>query len=193
MKDEIILNNLWLIKKVMKDLHCQYRDEEEYYAYYYAGLIGLIEASKTYDEKKGKSTYLYNGVYVRILNVFKYNTNPKRIKTPISLNTEVNDIEYQDLIACDYNLEKKVTDKILIEELLSELKDKKYKQFIIEYYGIGTPSLNMRELAEKYGVCQQNISQSIRRGLEKLKNIYLGEKNGKNKKNNFKNKIKIRG
>ena len=63
MKDEIILNNLGLIYKAMKDLHCQIRTEEEFEQYYYAGLFALIKASKTYDETKGKSGYLY--IYIK--------------------------------------------------------------------------------------------------------------------------------
>lgn len=171
MKDEIILNNLGLIHKAIKDLHCVYKNQEEFEEYYYAGLIGLIKASKTYDKTIGKSTYLYNNICLRIKSVFKYNSNPKRYngKAEISLNLEQHGIELQDLIASNYNMEYEVINKIYVEKLLSKLKDKRYKQFIIEYYGIGCPELNMREIAQKYGVCVQNVQQAIQRGLRYLR------------------------
>lgn len=171
MKEEIILNNLGLIHKAIKDLHCVYRNQEEYDNFYYAGLLGLIKASKTYDEAKGKSTYLYNNICLRIKNVFKYNSNPKRHNglVEISLNTEIYNHEIQDIIPDKYNLEEDVTNKILIRDALNKLKDKKYKAFIKEYYGIDCPELNMREIAQKYGVSVQGVSQIIQWGLRLLR------------------------
>lgn len=171
MRNEIILNNLGLINKVIKDLNCVWRNADEYERFYYAGLFGLIDASKKFDKEKGNSSYLYNAIRHRIISVFKYNSNPKRYngKAEISLNLEQHGIELQDLIASNYNLEYEVINKIYVEKLLSKLKDKRYKQFIIEYYGIGCPELNMREIAKKYGVCVQNVQQAIQRGLRYLR------------------------
>jgi RNA polymerase sigma factor (sigma-70 family) len=167
MKDEKIINNLGLIHKVIKDLNCVYRNDDEYDRFYYAGLFGLITAIKTFDEEKGNSTYLYNAIKYRIISVFNYNSNPRRYNgtTEISLNTEKYSAELQDYIVSDYNLEKEVINKIYVEYLLGKLKNKRYKKFIIEYYGINCPALNMREIAQKYGICQQNVSQAIKRGL----------------------------
>ena len=171
MRDKIILDNLGLIYKVIKDLNCVYRNEEEYNKFYYAGLFGLIDATKYYKSETGSSAYLYNAIKYRIISVFKYNSKPKRYNGmgEVSLNAEVYNIELQDLIPSKQNLEKEVIDKVYVEYLLSKLKDTRYKQLIIEYYGIGVPALNMRELAQKYGVCQQNISQLIQRGLSLLR------------------------
>lgn len=178
MKDEIILDNLGLIHKAIKDLHCVYRNKEEFDTFYYAGLIGLINASKTYDKTKGKSGYLYRSIKFRIKNVFGYNSNPKRHngKAPISLNTEVYETQLQDLIISDYNLEKEVINKMYVEYLLGKLKNKRYKKFIIEYYGIGVPELKMQEIADKYGVSRQYVHQCIHRGLDLIKERIVEEK-----------------
>lgn len=171
MKEEIILNNLGLIHKAIKDLHCVYRNQEEYDNFYYAGLLGLIKASQTYDETKGKSTYLYNNICLRIKNVFRYNSNPKRHNglAEVSLNIEIQNGELQDLIISNYNLEKEVLNKILIEDTLNKLKNRRYKTYIKEYYGIGTPQLNIPELALKYGVSKQCVQQTIKWGLELMR------------------------
>ena len=93
MNEKIVLENLNLIYKVMKDLNCNMTREEEIEEYWFAGLCGLIDASKVFDETKGKSTYLYKSIRNRIFNVFYKNTRPKRYAKikPISLNIKVND------------------------------------------------------------------------------------------------------
>lgn len=171
MKDKIVLDNLGLINKAIKDLNCRYRNQDEFEAYYYAGLIGLIKASKTYNSEKGKSTYLYKSIERRIKTVFDYNSNSRRNngKIPISLNTEIKDMELMNIIASDYNLEKEVINKILIEDTLNKLKNKRYKKFIIEYYGINQEALNMQEIALKYGVSKQCVQQSIQWGLKLMR------------------------
>lgn len=173
MKDEIILNNLGLIYKAIKDLNCNYATQDEFEDYYFAGLVGLIKASKTYDPSKSKSSYLLIGIKKQILVQFATNSRKKRLarRMDISLNKEINDTELGELIVDDYNLEKKVLDKVLVEELLDRLKNKRYKTFLIEYYGIGKPQLNMHEIGYKYGVSHQFVHNSIKYALYKLKNF----------------------
>ena len=105
MKDKIVLENLGLIYKVIKDLHCNYTNQEEFEQYYYAGLVGLIKASKTYDPTKSKSSYLVNGIRKSILSTFVIRSAKKRYTGMynISLNKEINDIELQDLIVNEYD------------------------------------------------------------------------------------------
>lgn len=171
MKDDIILNNLGLIYKVIKDLNCCIKNDDDFEEYYFAGLMGLISASKTYDNNKSKSNYLYVSIKKRIINQFQIRNRAKRY-TPhrnISSNIVVNEVELESLIPSKTNIEKKVTDKVLVEWLLGKLKNKQYKAYIIEYYGIGVPSLNMQEMALKYGKSKQYIHQSIQMGLRLMR------------------------
>lgn len=173
MKDEIILNNLGLIHKAIKDLHCEYRTKEQFEQYYYAGLFGLILASKTYDKAKGNSVYLYNSISARIRSAFKYNTSLKRnnglVETSLNGIVKETNEEYIEFLRDSYNLEEDVITRLTVRDALNKLKNKKYKQFIIEYYGIDCPALNMQELALKYGVSKQNIQQTIQWGLRLLR------------------------
>ena len=172
MRDKLILDNLGLIYKVMKDMNCTYDSEEHIEEYYFAGLVGLIEATKYYDEEKGKSGFLYKSIQRRIISVFCKNERPKRKgKTPVSLNTTINDIELIDLIRDTRNFEKEIITRDYIDWLLNKLKNKRYKKFLLEYYGIDTPSLKMHEIASKYGVSTQFVHNSIKYALTKLKKI----------------------
>lgn len=171
MKDEIILNNLGLITKAMKDMNCQLINPDDFEDYYFSGLVGLIIASKTYDDSKGKSTYLYKGIKKGIMFNFLSRTRKKRdrLNQEISLSTPTNFGELQDIIPDTRRFENEVINKIIVHEALDRLKNTKYKQFIIEYYGIGVPQLNIRELALKYGVSKQSVQQTIKWGLEVLR------------------------
>ncbi len=188
MREELILNNLGLIHKVMKDIHLNIRNEEEFNEYYYYGLVGLIKASNYFDPNKSKSSYLYKSIRREITDYIKqkvrYKRNPK--KKDISLNTLLgDDAELQDFIKSDFNLEKYVIDKVFIDNELNKLKNKRYKAFLIEYYGINCPELNMQEIALKYGVSRQCVHQGIQLGLRLLRK-------GKDERKDKKNKIKIK-
>lgn len=171
MKDEIVLNNLGLINKVIKDMNCQITNQDDFEEYYFVGLVGLLMASKKYDENKGKSTFLYNGIRKALIFNFLYRTRQKRNKLnkEISLNTPTANGEIQDYIPDTFRFENQVINKIIVHDALNKLKNTKYKQFIIEYYGIDCPALNTRELALKYGVSKQSVQQTIKWGLEVLR------------------------
>lgn len=174
MKDEIILNNLGLIYKVMHDLNCDFTNEDAIEEYYFAGLVGLIVASRKYDETKGKSGYLYFSIKSRILSVFDRHTRKDRDKhNPISLNTIIseNGDELLDIIKDDYDFEQKLINKDYIEYLLNKLKNKRYKTFLLEYYGIYNEPLNTCEIAQKYGVTKQYVNNSIKYALQRIKKI----------------------
>lgn len=172
MKDKIILNNLGLIHKAIKNLHCQYRTKDQYEEYYYAGLFGLIKASKVQNYNISKSSFLYICIKNEINRQFKKNNaNKRKIKYTLSLNKEMTEYgeEFIEQLEDNYNLEKDVITRLFIKDSLNKLKNKRYKQFIMEYYGIDTPPLNLQEIAEKYGVSKQNVQQLIQWGLKLLR------------------------
>jgi len=174
MRDKNILNNLGLIVKVMQDLNCDLSNQDNFEEYYFAGLLGLMKASETYDSTKGKSGYLYKAIRGRIISVFRKNTSSKRSPYKnISLNEVINDKgeELIDLIQDDYSFEQKLINKDYIHYLLNKLKNKRYKTFLLEYYGIGTEQLNLSEIALKYGVSKQFVYHSIKYALQRLKKI----------------------
>lgn len=174
MKDKIILDNLNLINKVMKDLNCEIKSQDDYEQYYYAGLIGLIKSSRKYDSSKGKSGYLYKGIKRYIIAEFIKNSTKKRYGLKkISLNIEINNIELINYVQSSFNLEKYVIDKIYLKNILNELKNKSYKTYLIEYY---INDLSLVEIAKKHGVSKQDIHQSIHYALGKLREIIKEKK-----------------
>lgn len=181
MKDKIILDNLGLIYKAIKELNCIYKNEDEFEQYYYSGLIGLIQASKNYDCTKGESTYLYNSIKNEIKRLFHEKSALKRAGETISLNTTIYGAELSDYISSGYDLEKEILNKVETERLLSTLKESQYKTFLKEYYGIDTPQLNSFEIAQKYGVSHQFVSERIKYALKKLRKEYNEKVNIKNK------------
>lgn len=169
MEDEI-LENINLVYKVIRDLNCYIRDEEDFDTYYNTGIIGLIQGIKNFDGNYKKSVFLYLSIKQEILRLFTHNSYKKRTHRKMySLNNSINEIEYIDLLKDKFNLEQFVVNKVYIEQLIDKLKNKQYKRFIIEYYGINCPSLNMQEIADKYGISRQNVQQAIKRGLDHLR------------------------
>lgn len=165
MKDELILNNLNLIWKVIKDLHIQYRTKEELEDYYSIGLIGLVKAVKTYDKDK-KSTYLYNGIKNSLLTHFMIKTRFKR-KDNIEWYQDI-DIE---ALAVDDEFENRIINKVYIEWLLSKMKNKKNREVIRQFYGIGCVPKNEYQLGEEWNVSHQMINARRRNGLKELRKI----------------------
>ena len=92
-------------------------------------LLELMEAYKTYDEKRGMkfSTYVYNTIEYRIRKeIYLTNKKNKRYKT-VSLNTTIESgegdtIELIDLIADDLDLEEEIQSKIIVDYYEKECK-----------------------------------------------------------------------
>ena len=92
-------------------------------------LLALMEAYKTYDEKRGMkfSTYVYNTIEYRIRKEIYIVDKKNKNKPTISLNTvmqnsEGDTIELIDLIADDLDLQEEIEDKLMINYYESECK-----------------------------------------------------------------------
>lgn len=189
MKDKLILDNLGLINKAMKSLNCQYSNKEEFDELYYAGLIGLIKSANLYDTTHTSSTYLYKSICNEIKNLFREKTTMKRYrwKKEVSLDQELTEegATLENLLPSDENIETDYITKELKQRVrngLNRLKEKNYKTFIKEYYGIDTQPKSMQKIALKYGVSRQCVQQGIERGMKHLKKEL--EKEFKNERKN---------
>lgn len=67
MHDELILNNIPLIKKCIKDMRLYWNTEDEFQDYYDAGLLGLINGAKTYNESKARQSQVH--IYINVLEL----------------------------------------------------------------------------------------------------------------------------
>lgn len=189
--DKLITENIPLVNLMIKELHCQWKTNDEWQEYFDYGLEGLIKGAKQYDESKGKpSTYLCKCIANSIRRVFYLNSMPKRNNpagADISLNYPMESerlfecTEFGDLIPDpDIDIEKEVEDKLLKERLLNainNLKNEKDKLAIKLYYGLdGYEQLDSYEaVALKMGVTREMIRVRLERAKTKLRK-YL-EKN----------------
>ena len=92
-------------------------------------LLALMEAYKTYDEKRGMkfSTYVYNTIEYRIRKeIYLTNKKNKRYKTVSIYSTiesgEGDTIELIDLIADDLDLQEEIQNKLMINYYESECR-----------------------------------------------------------------------
>ena len=108
--NEKIINNYKLIYLIMNELHCDRKDEEEYFFY---GLMGLYNGIKNYDESKGikETTYFTRCIKNSIIARFKYNSGKKRDirKHEISINTPISKTHtIEDVLVSDVDIEKEM-------------------------------------------------------------------------------------
>lgn len=176
MKDQEITKHIPLIKKVIRDMHCRYRTEEEYQEYYSAGTLGLVKGAKTYDGSVKVSTYLYACIKNEIAQVFTYNSRQKRYGQVESLNKLIKDGdessgELQDTIASDEDIEKEFQERQDYEKLyraINMLKPYKRK-LIIENYGLHCKKKTIRELAKEHGRSKTGINVAIESARRQIK------------------------
>lgn len=189
LEEKLILENILLIRKCIKDLHLYWQTEDEFQEYYDAGLDGLIKGVRTYDESKGKiSTWCIPCIRNEIFHLItkkNYKKNKNEYGKDISLNCTISEdseknIEYGDLIPdLNTNIELEVEKKFEIERLLravNSLRNEKDKLVVKMYYGLEEYEPRTYESIAKYlNVTREAIRQRITRAKKNLKQ-YL-EKN----------------
>ena len=172
--NEKIINNYKLIYVIMNELHCDKKDEEEYFFY---GLMGLYKGIKNYDATKEikETTFYTRCIKNEILARFNYKTRKKRDirRNEISINTPISKTHtIEDVLVSDVDIEKEIIKKEQLELLykaLNETKNTQYKQYILDFYGINRPKKKLCEIALKYDVDIHNVSMSIRQGIKYLR------------------------
>lgn len=187
-----ILKHYKLIYLIMNELHCYKNNEDEYFFY---GLMGLYRGIKSYDSSKGikETTYYSRCIKNEILARFNYKTRKKRnnVKYEISINTPIDENHtIEDILVSDIDIEEELIKKEQLEciyKALEDMKDTKYKKYICDYFGVNCKPLKTYQIAEKYNVTHQNISQSIKQGIEYLKKKVKKEYEKQDKKIKIKN------
>lgn len=198
-EEELILNNMLLINKCIKDMHLYWKTEDEYQNYYDDGLIGLINGVKTFDESKNTKlvTYLYTCIKNSISRGIRASLYDKRKihkETLVSLDEHLKDnptATYKDmLIDPDVNIEEDLEKKYKIAEVIHAINAKlnpSQKRVFCKYYGIeGYKERSAKEIAKEENRSLTAITTSISNSQRKIRR-YLNN----NKSNiNFINKSK---
>jgi RNA polymerase primary sigma factor len=99
-------------------------------------------------------------------------------KLPATRRTEETDINTDQLIAANTNVEKEVIEKVSEETLLKKLKEElTEKEFVIIYkrFGFGDSNIkNLETIAKELRVSPQNIYQTLKTALIKVRHILEG-------------------
>ena len=182
MNEDLVIKNLNLIYKVLKDLKMLYLQEE----YFDIGVIGLVKAAKGYDDSKDItfSTYAYTVIRNEILYNLKKTTSNKRKANynTISLNQVLasdgeKDFTLEDVIPSDTDIEEELIKKEELEQLyaaLFKLNDKEFKVITYLYGLLGTTELTQKEIAKRFNISQTSIARYKNRAIHRLR--YFMEK-----------------
>lgn len=184
-KDKLVLNNLKLIHKCIKDMHCYYETDDDYQDLYDAGLEGLVRGSKEFDESKGykESTFLYKCIKNNICRLFYLSESNSRkihkehlvsLDQAISVNDNGDDLLLSDIIADEtIDIEQEAEDKIKLEAIikaLDEMENQKDALVIKMNYGLdGYNPMSLEEIAKELGVSRNAIWVRKKRTINKLK------------------------
>ena len=183
-KEELYDKYKFLVLKVIKDLHCQYKNREEFEEYIFNGTIGLLNAINKYDSNiPSSSSYFYTSIRNSILVFFtkrNYNKNKINYIEMISLDTlaENNFPIYELLPDQTINIEKDFIKKQEIKKLreyLNKLKPS-YKKIICDFYGIDRDKKTLAEMSIEYGVSRQAVCVKKDNALKKLRKMFKEEK-----------------
>lgn len=165
----LVTDNLSLVKFVMKKMNIY--DCNNYEDYFQIGVIGLINASKQYNEKLRItfSTYAYICIKNEILKYMKKNQN-----TDISLEETIYDeITIEDTIQ-DKSIN--ILESIIINESVIDLNNilkenlSDFEYSIIKMtFGIGCKEYKQKEISEILNIPQYKVSRIKNRLLIRLR------------------------
>lgn len=164
-RDELIVNNIPLVKYCINNKHLGFKFDEVYEI----GLIGLINGVDFYDTDKGikLSTYLYNCISNEINKYMNLINTKKRKGEVVSLNTIVGeDTELQDLLGYEENIDDEIYTKDLeyiIEHRLDSENERNVNVFY-DFCGIlGHNKLKTDEICKKYNISKPYVYQIVDR------------------------------
>lgn len=180
--DNLIIENQKLIYKVIKDMNCVYKTEDEFQELYDAGLEGLIKSAKTYNETKGKpSTWLYPGIQNKIKNYFTISNAQKR-KNQSGRDISLYEKSYNDEDALEIidtikdpniNIEEDLENQLEIEKMMyaiDKVLTARERKLICQRYGLnGYREYSYKELEQQENVSHQAIGHVLKMAKLKLK------------------------
>ena len=160
--NELILNNLNLVHFVIKKMNIKIGNDFDYDDLYQVGVIGLIYASKNYDENKHItfSTFSFVCIKNEILKfIYKGSYND-------SLQVEIcDDVVLEDTIR-DENVN--IEEKIIFNE--------NERKIIKMLYGIDSKVYKQNEISEILNIPQYKVSRIKIRLLKRIKDCINNQK-----------------
>ena len=186
-KEELYNKYKHLIFKVMKDINCQFKDQEEFQYFYDYGELGLLRAINDYDYRTDGSTYFYICIKTSIMVSIQMKERHKRKINYINLlsldlDNENNINNYEVIKDERIDLEKEILINDLENELHKCIKTLKpsYQNIICNYYGINTKEKTLEQIAKTYKTTKQSILVRRNKALQILKKKLLEKGVSKN-------------
>ena len=175
--NELILNNLNLVHFVIKKMNIKIGNDFDYDDLYQVGVIGLIYASKNYDENKHItfSTFSFVCIKNEILKfIYKGSYND-------SLQVEIcDDAVLEDTIRDEnVNIEEKIIFNENNQELhyiLNNYLNESERKIIKMLYGIDSKVYKQNEISEILNIPQYKVSRIKIRLLKRIKDCINNQK-----------------
>lgn len=174
-EEEEYIKNKPLINLAFKQLNLHYHSTYEFEEYNDAGLDGLLQGIRTYDESKGvkKSTYYYACIRNEINKLIYQKQMQKRKAIVISINTPLNEDgdELLDILPSKVNIEKEIEESIRNEKLLDLVNELAPKdREIIKYsFGLdGYEKMSTRQIGMLFKNHHNAIAQRRTKALRQL-------------------------
>lgn len=180
-RDKMIVDNLRLVSKVMKDNSLYY--SSEYEDIFSEGVLGLIRAVDTFDISKGFkfSTYAYRCISSNIVN---YLEKKKKKFNTLSLDLEYDFLDNVSLVSVvrdeDVDIEEdfiRLEEYNVINKLLTRVKLSDRDRFIVLlHFGFYNGRIYSRyELAEMFNMTHQNVSLILKKFLLQIDKLIIRE------------------
>lgn len=176
--EDLILENQTLIKFVINKMGIMYNIEE----CYEAGELGLIKATKTFDENKGCkfTTYAIKCIQYEISNYLQYKSRESRKNDYLKISLDDNiegdkkDIPIYEIIDSGVNIERDLIKKEktnLLNTIIAILEPN--DRFMLEHYFglLGKEKMTQKKIAEVLGVKDRYVTYRIKRAMKIIKKI----------------------
>lgn len=177
LRDDLILQNIGLVKFVVKKFNVNQYEYEDYIS---LGTIGLIKALDSFDASKKNrfSTYAHMCILNEILNYIKKDKkriNSISIATVIATDKNDNDLTIEDMLANSENIEETIIKEVYVLELLDGLTDKE-RNIMCYKYGLEDKKIKtQKEVAKKLNLSQGHIARIEKSIIRKLHQKYKKE------------------
>ena len=143
--------------------------------------IGYTKAINSYNKSKGElSTWIVINVRQHIYGYLRSLYSQKRllnkdIKSLNDLYGEDGDIELIDIIPSNEDLEKKILDKVLVEQITEYVKNN-YKENYVKVFNYAfKENKNNYEIAKIMGVSHQRIQQMKQKLIKEIRKEFTNE------------------
>lgn len=171
MRDELIINNIRLVRYVIHKMNLHHRADE----YYDAGLIGLVKAANKFNPDKGIKfssfavTCIRNEILIEIRK--EYPERPISLDITVSVNgyDNKNELTLLDMIPDSFNMEEYIIEKEkydVMNKALLALTDRELTIFKLYY---GRHDMTQKEIAMLLGTTQSNMSRIMKNIIKKLR------------------------